>query len=451
MRRRTILAVASAIALGAASRVQAQPTPQASRRGVYLEAPLADGAIDGAQAQSLPTMQQSLWVATNAYVGAHYGIASALDPYGNSFWKAFFGRLLTGVADLALIQLPFGAAWQHEEWHRAVLGARGIHSYNDVYNFELFASTIAVSHVPDSGLVRLKAEHPPEIVRMGTAGIEGNYQLATNIEKVAFFYRPRTYDGIAITMLYAINSAYMFTCASPDADREVDKEEREEGANVTPRDFTGLDCLGWTYDLFRPNEPYEARGVHPSGVGVRRYRRWADLHPEEREYLETHAALSLLNFIDPAVAGFDSFTAGSWRFNAHVRHQPTSFGSATMLEGFVQRGPFNVFAGAHGYFNRNLSLPGLAMELVRYPLPRIEGRPSWLGARASLWLQPDSQSFETTRIAPGGLFALRFGYEATSALSPFVEIEGKTAGWVAGSVALGPSLAFRSGLSLWVR
>src|SRR5262245_49355581 len=90
-----------------------------ARRGIYLEAPLTDGAINGADAQNLPTMQQSLWVATDVFEAAHFGVGRVLDPYDDVFLKAFFGRVLTGVTDLALVYAPFGHGWMHEEWHRA--------------------------------------------------------------------------------------------------------------------------------------------------------------------------------------------------------------------------------------------------------------------------------------------------------------------------------------------
>jgi len=424
-------------------------------RGIYLEAPLTDVALRDHDASPLPTMQQSLWLSTNLYEGVHFALGKVVDPLDRTaWWKGLLGRLLVGGADLLLFQLPFGAGWQHEEWHRAVLKNRGVESYNGVYDFELFRSTIAVSHVADQGLIDLKARHPAEFVRMGTAGIEANYELATNLEKVNVFYNPRTYPSIAVAILNLTNIFYMVTCADPDSDARIARTDASE-TTIPERDFTGFDCVGWTYDLHRPNEPYAARGVHPSGVGIRRYRRFADLTPNERDYLETQRSLSVLNLIDPAMFGFPAFHlfGGRVRTTGHVRHMPTSFGNTINLDVLLHTSQLNVFASLQSYFNRDHYFPGVALEVQRFKLPflNLADRPTWLTARAGLWFQPRDQSFSTATIQPGGLLAMRLGYEVTNAFSPYIEVEGKTAGWVAGNVALGESLAFRTGLTLWAR
>lgn len=425
-------------------------------KGIYLEAPLTDGAIASRDASPLPTMQQSLWLSTDLYESVHFGLGKVLDPYDTKWWRGSLGRVMTGAADFLLVSLPLGAAWQHEEWHRAVLKTRGVESYNGVYDLDPFRDVIPVKHVADEGLARFKAEHPAEFVRMGTAGIEANYELATNIEKVHVFYNPRTWPSVSVGILNLINIVYMATCASPESDASLVRDEANETL-VRERDFTGYDCTGWVYDLHRPTEPYAARGAHPSGVGVRRYRRWADLTPDERDYLETQRTLSFLNLLDPVMFGFPAFrVAKGTRATAHVRHMPTSFGSAINLEVFFAGGltthrPLNLFASIQSYFNRDHYFPGLALELQRLPLTNVLDRQSWVSARVALWLQPLDQSFTTATIQPGGVLATRFGYEATSSLSPFLEIEGKSAGWLAGNVALGPALAFRAGLTLWAR
>ena len=65
----------------------------------------------------------------------------------------------------------------HEEYHRAVLGHRGVGSFDDIYRLDLLAQTVSVSHVKDDDLVRMKAEHPIDFVRAAAAGIEGENKL----------------------------------------------------------------------------------------------------------------------------------------------------------------------------------------------------------------------------------------------------------------------------------
>jgi hypothetical protein len=85
-------------------------------------------------------------------------------------------------AFLDVLPLPGGWVWLHEEYHRAAVGRRGINSFNDVYKLQMF-SNIAVSHVVDEDLVRLKREHPAELVRASAAGIEGQAQLVQALER----------------------------------------------------------------------------------------------------------------------------------------------------------------------------------------------------------------------------------------------------------------------------
>ena len=76
-----------------------------------------------------------------------------------------------------------------------------------------------------------------------------------------------------------------------------------ESANPLQRDFAGLDCNGWVYDLYRPDQPYGVRGLREDG-SVRRPRLWDDLSGRERATLKEMELLSLLNFANSAFFGF---------------------------------------------------------------------------------------------------------------------------------------------------
>jgi hypothetical protein len=174
---------------------------------------------------------------------------------------------------------------------------RGIGSYDDLYKFQLFSEVTAVSHVRDEDLAALKAQHPAEQVRLSQAGIEGNQELIAAIERVSFFQGSPAAHTFILPLLAFGNWSYMSECDSRHGDELTDRMNGEDGADVQRRDFTGLDCTGWVYDLFTPAEPYSARGVHPSGVGIDgeprrsahvgsppphlRRRRWPRPHPAE--------------------------------------------------------------------------------------------------------------------------------------------------------------------------
>ncbi len=425
--------VASALLIGEAA--AAEPT-------VHLELPTVDVAIDGRAGHPIPGMNQSLWIATDAFQLVGFGLGKIADPHAEGTGEKVLGRALVIAGDALLVGMPFGLYWQHEEWHRAVLSRRQIHSFDGVYKFDLLSVAINVSEVEDASLARLKAERPAEFVRMSTAGLEGGYELATNLEKIQFFHRTRTWNVPALFEAYLVNSIYQYACASTLGDSFTDEANKKEGADRRGRDFTGADCVAAAYDLFRPNEPYAARGVHPSGVGVDRYRKYGNGTAEEQRYLRTQFGLSLLNFLDPALLGVVAFTTGGLRWNTHVRYMPTSFGSTLDLDAFLQKGVLGLFVSAHTYTNHERLFPGLTAEILRFPV----GRGVHVGGRVGAWLQPAQQGFFDRTSRPGGLLGLKVGYAGSPLAEPYVEVEAKTAGWVAGNVSLEPAFVFRTGL-----
>lgn len=347
--------------------------------------------------------------------------------------------------------LPGGDAWLHEEYHRAVMGNRGIDSFNDVYRFNLAASTIAVSHVSDSALVRLKATHPAEQVRLGEAGIEGEHLMIRRLEENRFF-RDSHGNHIPLYWLTKINSIYyVMSGATPGADTLTDEMNAQDGANVSVRDFTGHDFTAWVYDLHRSAEPYAARGVHPSGVGIDRYIRFSDLTDEERTFLRHDGQLQLLNLLDPFLFGFEGIVvheeaAGRSMLTANVAHYLTSFGHSIDVN-VLYRGNTRAMVTVRRYTNGARSFPGVEGTLVDFPVD-VAGREMEVSPRVALWLQPEDQAFRTTRSARGALASVRVRPMASAAFGPYVEVEAKTAGWVAGSVTLDAGVSFRFGGSL---
>lgn len=425
------------------------PLPGAD--ALRLDLPLLDAPYNLAHGVRLPSMAQSLAVSEGFYELSHGGIQRA---WGR---RKTLGRLSVGAFDLLLAYyLPGGDAWLHEEFHRAVMGNRGIDSFNDVYRFDLDAETIAVSHVDDADLVRLKAEHPAEQVRLGVAGIEGEYLLVQRLEKNRFLGRSRAFHLPQYWLAKANSLFYVSSGPTAEADSLTDEMNAEDGPDVEVRDFTGHDFTAWVYDLHRPDEPYAARGVHPSGVGIDRYVRASDLTDEERAYLKRQGRLQRLNFLDPNLLGLHGFTvrgpAGGrpLRFNASAGHVLTSFGHTVDLNLFLRQGDRNLFVALHRYENGARTFPGVDAELLDLPV-RVGGRGLLVSPRLALWMQPAGQSFRTREAKPGALAALRVVRPGSSRWGTFAEVEAKTAGWVAGNVNLDPNVSVRLGgsLTLW--
>ena len=387
-----------------------------------VELPIVDVPYNAQHGLRAPSMQQSLAMTAAFYELSH-------EAVWNAFKREWVSKTAVGLFDIAttfVLPLPLTDAWIHEEWHRAVLGRRGINSFDDVYYFRV-TDSIAVSHVRDEDLVRLKRDHPADQVRLQEAGIESEAALVQRLEKDRFFNGSRAWHLPLYWFIKLGSQAYVGSGTSDEVNADTDRMNAEDGASVKKRDFTGHDFVGWMYDLSRPDEPYEARGIHPSGVGINRYRKPSDLTPDERRFLRKQGRLQYLNFLDPNLIGIDAFHD----VNFTAAHVLTSFGYTIDANVFV-RGQRNFFVVVHDYTNRDRHFPGADVQLL--------GKRMTL--RAALWLQPEHQLFRDRHASPGGLVGMRIDRGRM-----FGEIEAKTRGWVQGIESLEPNVALRFGLT----
>lgn len=413
---------------------------------LVLDLPLVDHPDNAADGYTAPSMQQSLALTRDFYQTSHYLIEKV------SGRNVRLLGLSTVAFDVLAVYLPLGDGWLHEEWHRAILRNRGIDSVNDIYKFRLLAETVAVSHVTDADLIRLKRAHPADHVRLMEAGIEGEYQLALGLEKDRFFSNTAPRHTLLYWLSY-VNSILYVGSTAKEVNELTDDANRQDGANVEVRDFAGHDFTAWVYDLHRPDEAYEARGVHPSGVGIDRYIRYSDLTPEEQNFLKLQRILAYLNLLDSNLIGISGFMVTSplngqpMTFNMTARHLLTSFGFTMDVNVFMKQDPINLFVILHHYVNGERYFPGVEVELLDYPL-RLRGRVLGLSARLGAWLQPERQRFQSRSAAPGGLAALKVYAAVSSRYRPYVEVEGKTAGWVTGNVHLDSNVSVRLGVSV---
>jgi hypothetical protein len=432
----------------APSKQSLMPTPSAkpAQPEVILELPVIDVPFNGGDGYTAPSMQQSLHITKDLYQYSHYKFAQWFES------RPVVRTVSTIGFDIVSLWLPFGAAWLHEEWHRAVMSNRGINSVNEIYEFPLFAETISVKHVKDEDLIRLKQEYPADMVRLHAAGIEAQYELNFALEKDRFFLPPPTLDGAILWLNYINNISYIYACASNQSNTITDEILQNENADIAQRDFTGLDCNAWVYDLFRPDEPYEQRGIHPSGVGINRYIKYDDLTDEEQDYLNTNLKLSLLNLVNPFLFRFKSFTATNpinqqpFHWNATLRHHLTSFGYTIDANVFYQQNSVNAMAILHHYFSKSHFYPGLELALVRFPISLFRMQMP-LSVRTSVWLQPKEQLFYTDESELGGIATIKFNFPTYQRLETFIEMEAKTQGWVAGNVYLGDNISARMGIT----
>ena len=395
-----------------------------------------------------PSMQQSMDASLDFYYLTHNLI---IDSMHSGYLKTIAPRyrpITLILFDTLSVYTPPGAAWLHEEWHRSVLTRRDIDSYNGVYDLDLFSSAIPVRNVLDEELMRLKRDHPAEMVRLHSAGLESEYEMNLEIEKNSFFYHHNPGMQFILLLNHLNNIAYMATCATKYGDETTQDILNTEDEDVSKRDFTGLDCAAWVYDLFRPEEPYEARGTHPSGVGINRYRTLEHLTSEEKNYLRKQVGLSLINLIDPFLFNYDGFELGNWTWNANMRHHLTPFGYNIGLNLFLQNGDFKLLVTGNNYSNHEKTFPGLDIRLYRYP-SRLLSRQLYSSIRLNTWLQPQDLLFADTQWSPGGLVSLKLEFPTGwNNIELFFEAGKKTRGWVAGNEFLNSTYNIKTGFSL---
>ncbi len=323
-----------------------------------------------------PSMPQSLAITKNLHATNYY--------FNNVFWnkkiepttrkERFLNRLAAnGTAagiDLLLAYklMVFSPVWNHEEFHRNGLTLRGIPSFDDTY-YRLVGGDIpsgSVSRVRDEDLAYFKATDPIGLVRTFAAGIESQFLLVRNMQKDNFFL-DTDYANIAMNILVTKQAVdYVNQFRHKDYDRSIDTMNHY-GKTIALRDFVGWDFTPWVYDMFRPNEPYEARGTHPNGTGIDRAIKRSKLSNEEDAYLTRMGRLQYMNFLSPFMVGIHAIRINENNsFNFALRHYLTSFGYNINADFFVNHKGKNILVGLHSFSQQEPHL-------------------SWFGGRAAIF------------------------------------------------------------------
>jgi hypothetical protein len=357
-------------------------------------------------------------------------------------------NITAGVPDFLMsYYLPFGNGYAHEEFHRNVLTVNNIPSYDEFWSFN---NGQQITHVRDEDLVYFKEKQPADFVRLHTAGIEGQYAFLRNMQKQNFFYDTK-YPNVAINVLltkYIID--YVNQTDASDYNSTMRKVFSGE-PTIEERDINGDDFLTYTYELFRPNQPYTARGIAPNGVGIARYLTTDQLTTEEFDYLKKMGRLQYLNFLSPHLIGINQIRISeNFKFNFAVRHLLTSFGYEIGGDVFLKLKEKNILLGFHGYRNKNNFFPGIEGSLINHPVA-IGTKKLRTNTTVMLWTQPENQGFFTSKAQPGGLLAMQLRYPVSKSFQPYLEVEGKTKGWVANNPYLKSSISARAGFSIMIK
>jgi hypothetical protein len=294
----------------------------------------------------------------------------------------------------------------------------------------------------------MKARFPAELVRVHTAGIEAQYLFLRNMQKQNFFYKTR-YPNIGLSVLL---TNYIVNYANQTKDKDYDvlvQDVFNDLPTVESRDFNGDDFTTYTYELFRPNQPYNDRGIAPNGVGIARYLKLSQLTSEELDYLRKMGRMQYWNFLSPHLLGISSIKVNdNLSFNFAARHFLTSFGYDLGGDLFLKMKDKNILLTWHGYQNKDHFFPGVDAQLVDLPL-KLSNKTLPLTLRTMLWLQPENQQFYTDKGRAGGLIYAQLRSPKGKTWQPYLEVEGKTQGWVAGNPYLDANFTVRAGVSAY--
>jgi hypothetical protein len=431
----------------------APPPPAPRSSDTPLPITVLDMPFD---ARGFPSMAQSLDLAYALHRTPVWALHKGVDRIRNRRARRALG---VGLSFAIAAPLVLVDVWMHEEWHRAVMTQRGITSRDAVYDPAAWShGFVGVDRVSDEDLARLKRDHPADTVRLMTAGFEAHLELAKRTGDHAFHYgdRGRWWRGVYLAGTWmaptiAINElsvlVYYGMCASERSDRTVDADNRAH-TTVASRDFTGLDCIAYSYDLHRPDEPYAARGPHPYGAGVDRYRSWSDLSGDEQRWLRRQLGLHVLDLLNPHLFGIDGFRLrrgrSDERWIVQAMHGLTPFGATIDAHVGIRRKGMATFVTLRNGWNARSWFPSLALRMIDITHPRA---PIAVDVDGELWLQPERLRFDTRAHRLGARVAPTVHFAVARALTIDVTLDAKTAGYVPGNVFLAGNTSFRLGFT----
>jgi hypothetical protein len=400
-----------------------------------------------------PSMHQSVSLSTDLYTGLHYGIDCLFSTRDKVPTKKMgLGKLLLYIvtlesSDFIAMSAPGFSGWTHEEYHRAVMTRYHVNSFDDMNKFPIGSETVSVSHVTDEDLIRFKSESPADFNRMHVAGIEGEYLMVDKLQRNNFYYHQNLMHEM-VYLLSTLNSImYVQMCSIPEQTNPMTESFNAIETTIAQRDFTGLDFAGWAYDLFKPNEPYTERGIHPLGNGIDRYIKTSDLTSEELSYLKKQGNLQWLNCLSPMLIGFRSIklTKNGLYGNFAVRNYLTSFGNELSCNVYLKNNDYNFFVAYHHAQNYEHAFPSIETQLIDYK-KNLGASTLYFSPRLLIGLQPKDQGFKTSKASLLGLAECKLELITKGFIHPYIEVSAKTSGWVAGNEFLSSNISGRIGI-----
>lgn len=314
--------------------------------------------------------------------------------------------LKTKVSDLINFVWPFFFyPMTHEEGHRSILTANHIGSISQPF----FNShgTAYVKGVTNQTLIDFRNSDKPSFVRMYLGGMESDYLMARQGEKMAAFgfdKREVLYTDFLIR-LFSIAGYLECGMLYDDSNNSPIAKwmwetffHLKEEENEFDRDICGLDVFGAIRALFNDNYEFK-RYVTPDIFS-----------DEEMNFAVYRMGLrSILNFLNPFLLQKEIFkVTDNFFMTGNMGYSMVPFGDSIEENLYFQYkglslSDLNFYFYARQYENYKNWFQAYGLELYEFnPL-------SWLSITtgAHLWWQPKDLSFYSTEAFVGGAFEVK--------------------------------------------
>jgi hypothetical protein len=164
------------------------------------------------------------------------------------------------------------------------------------------------------------------------------------------------------------------------------------------------------------------------------------------EYIDKISRRSTLNLLSPSVLGIRKIKINQdLFFTFGVRHILTSFGDDRQTEILVKNKWGNFAASYHKYSNNIRNFSGVELQLVDKKI-NILNKNFYIDARGLFWNQPRNLLFQDSLGKRGGALEIRLTPQVNKWYQPYLEIEGKSKGWLAGNPYHNSNLSIRLGV-----
>jgi hypothetical protein len=399
-----------------------------------------------------PSMMQSVELSNDLYDLSFWGI----DALGNLIIRNKKNTLGCKIANSGVkyvlgfvfskygseLPIPLGV-YNHEEFHRSVLGVNDQSSLNGNWIFNRWDGT--VYGLTDENLTELKQDNLDALLYSYVSGVQSENYL-TQVNVIQDFYDHRTFYK---NPFYLYNAYYVWDyfhfSTGPDSDSVKVLAPENEDPDPYYRDYAGADLTAWIYDMFDPESPYTNRDQFPEGEGVNRRIGFSDLTDEGQDFLEKQKNLSLLNFVNPAIFFFNRININEdFSFLLFMQYSPTHFGNDVAVFLPFKIKSFNQLVALHNYKNHEKGFFGLQYGL--YDLKPFSNKNIDLGATLNLWSQPENQSFYDDQGKFGGALELQGKYALGKGFSAALSASYKSLGWMIGNPYLEEKFNFRIGV-----